>query len=57
MTIQNTEQLNKFVNSIGDVPPELIIAKLAEAGVLVSAKIARMLIKPSVTDYAKKAYL
>lgn len=44
MLIDNIKELNKFVNSIGDIPPDLIIDKLAESEILVSPEIAKLLL-------------
>lgn len=45
--INNIADLNKFVTSQGGVRPELIVHKLADSKILVSAAMARLLLKPS----------
>ncbi len=60
MLISNITDLNRFVTSHGEMPKELIVEKLAESKVIVSAKIAKLIlrkIKPSKTPYATKAQM
>ena len=51
MLISNIKELNNFVSSRGGIRPELLVPELAESKVLVSANIARLILKlsPEIT--------